>query len=159
MGTDTLGGIDYVSLNECIDHGRVGDRDGYARTTRLISGTQYNTSMHRLAFCLYNKCTLDDIEGKIIRHICDNSRCINPEHLLSGTHEDNMRDMVQRNRQCKGSDVFNSTLKLEDVVYIKKMHVKGCRQYGARALGRAFNVTKRAILDIIKGRTWKNSTE
>lgn len=146
-------------MSACIDHGRVGDRDGYARTTRLISGTQYNTSMHRLAFCLHNICTLDDIAGKLIRHTCDNPRCINPEHLLAGTQEDNMRDMVLRNRQCKGAAVYNSTLKYEDVVYIKKTHVKGCRQYGARALGRAFNVTKKAILDVVKGRTWTHAIE
>jgi hypothetical protein len=37
-------------------------------------------------------------KGKIIRHKCDNPRCINPFHLEVGTRADNARDMVQRRR-------------------------------------------------------------
>lgn len=31
--------------------------------------------------------------GKVIRHTCDNRRCVNPEHLVLGTQADNIRDM------------------------------------------------------------------
>ena len=36
--------------------------------------------------------------GLQINHHCDNPACINPEHLYAGTHEDNVRDMIARNR-------------------------------------------------------------
>jgi hypothetical protein len=32
--------------------------------------------------------------GKIVRHSCNNSVCVNPDHLRIGTHADNMIDMA-----------------------------------------------------------------
>jgi hypothetical protein len=33
--------------------------------------------------------------GQIVRHECNNRRCVNPEHLTIGTHQDNMDDMTE----------------------------------------------------------------
>ena len=35
-------------------------------------------------------------EGNLIRHTCDIKGCVNPDHLLAGTHKDNMRDAIER---------------------------------------------------------------
>jgi hypothetical protein len=36
--------------------------------------------------------------GAVIRHKCDNRSCVNPKHLLLGTHKDNVQDQIERNR-------------------------------------------------------------
>ena len=37
-------------------------------------------------------------DGLVVRHTCDNTQCINPNHLLLGTHADNVRDKMERGR-------------------------------------------------------------
>jgi hypothetical protein len=51
------------------------------------------TQAHRVAFFLSNGFWPEEC-----RHKCDNPPCCNPSHLLDGTHQDNVNDMVERGR-------------------------------------------------------------
>jgi hypothetical protein len=51
---------------------------------------------HRVAWEIANGCPVPD--GLIVRHKCDNPPCVNPDHLLVGTMQDNTNDMISRGR-------------------------------------------------------------
>jgi hypothetical protein len=63
-------------------------------------------SAHRFAFELQNgpipELPNSDVRGTCIRHTCDNGICMNGRHLTPGTHLQNMRDKVERNRTNNG---------------------------------------------------------
>lgn len=66
--------------------------DGYGKIT-INSKTH---QAHRIAYLIYNGVIE---ESKVVRHSCDNPKCVRPSHLLLGTHLDNMQDMVLRGRR------------------------------------------------------------
>ena len=53
---------------------------------------------HRVAYELHYGKVPDTHD---VMHICDNRRCVNYEHLRSGTTKDNVQDMLMKNRQRK----------------------------------------------------------
>ena len=59
--------------------------------------------------------------GELIRHTCDQPRCVNPWHLQTGSHADNMADMTTRGRQAAGQRNGRSRLTVEDVRAIRMM--------------------------------------
>lgn len=46
-------------------------------------------------------------EGLQINHHCDVPACCNPRHLYAGTHAENMRDAVERNRHVGRPRLFD----------------------------------------------------
>lgn len=50
---------------------------------------------HRASFLAFNG---DVPDGLVVRHRCDTRICVNPEHLLVGTHKDNSDDKMRRGR-------------------------------------------------------------
>src|SRR5512146_918838 len=51
---------------------------------------------HRLAYQFaYGKIP----DGMVVMHKCDNRACCNPEHLMIGTQQQNVDDMVAKDRQ------------------------------------------------------------
>lgn len=64
---------------------------GYGRV-RVAGRLMY---AHRVAFLLGVGPLAD---GLLVRHACDNPPCVNPGHLDSGTHTQNMADRAMRGR-------------------------------------------------------------
>lgn len=124
----------------CLDHGLVGNALGYA-TCRF--GGKF-TRQHRRAYCIANGLALADIDGKVVRHTCDNPRCVNPAHLVIGTQEKNMRDMAKRAR--------GNTVKLtpQEVLGIRASSMT------AKELSAINNVTIATIYNILGRRAWKD---
>lgn len=78
--------------NDCLIWQRCFSTDGYPRA---VIGGNNNSKVHRVVYDLSNS---QPLEERIVRHICDNPKCINPDHLLAGTMTDNMKDRRERAR-------------------------------------------------------------
>lgn len=52
--------------------------------------------------------------GQVVRHRCDNRRCVNPQHLELGSHSDNVQDMLKRGRGNPPRGQRNGMSKLSD---------------------------------------------
>lgn len=61
-------------------------------------------------------------EGLVVRHRCDMPSCINPDHLIAGTHAENYDDAKRRGRlnPSKGDNHLRSVLTSTDVAVIRE---------------------------------------
>ena len=128
------------------------DTKGYGmisyQTPDYVKGVSKPRSraVHRVMYALSNGLTLADIKGRSVRHTCDNPPCINPKHLLLGSHADNMRDMSMRGR--------TGNRKLTDAKVWDMRHRyarKECTQYDLAA---EHGVDRRAIHFALIGKTF-----
>lgn len=137
-------------MSNCIDHGRRGTVIKYAHVVH--EGTMIYR--HRLAYCLANAVSLEAIAGLVVRHTCDNPRCINPEHLLLGTQLDNVQDRQVRGRTARGAKVLQAKLTEADVLFIRDNYVRYSKEYSTVGLARKFSVNKATISRILNRELW-----
>jgi hypothetical protein len=105
---------------------------------------------HRFSYELFKEKIPD---GMIACHSCDNPACVNPDHIFLGTHSDNNRDMVNKNRNAKGSQNGNSKLAEDKVIEIKRRLNKGDT---IKNISADFGVKPTAICNINSNKTWKH---
>lgn len=128
------------------------DSLGYGR----INMPGDTTTGHRQALAhrvTYEITTGENIDGKVIRHRCDNPSCCNPRHLVTGTQADNIEDMISRGRhsQRKGEHNGRAILSEHDVSLIKARIIS---RESIASIARAFCVGHSTILHIKAGDTW-----
>ena len=134
-------------MSDCINWSKGIGSDGYGLTKR--NNKLYRA--HRLAYCDYHNIDHSDIKGQLVRHTCDNPKCVNPEHLVIGTHQDNMDDRKKRNRTAKGLANGAGKLTPAQVTYIRTHYVKYSKEFGTVALGRKFGVHSSTISNVVRG--------
>lgn len=86
--------------------------------------------------------------GLVVRHTCDNRKCINTDHMLLGTRADNMHDKTARGRTVKGEKNGRSILIEADAIEILKSKAK------TRDLAVEYKVSCDTIAAIRAGRRW-----
>lgn len=143
----------------CIDHGHYKclNKLGYYRAWHKPS--KKLQLLHRVIYAEHHGLSLEAIEGLVIRHTCDNARCINPQHLIIGTQQDNIQDMVERSRHARmvGDTNPRAVLTWGVVRDIRANYIKGAKSgpYSRTALAEKYGVSAATISDIIAGRSWK----
>lgn len=106
--------------------------------------------LHRYVYESYHE---EIPNGLIVRHKCDNVLCINPNHLVLGSHQDNSNDKVERNRQAKFERNGASKLSNNDVLNIRKLYKDGVMQ---RNIANMYDVTDSTISMIVNDIIWKD---
>jgi hypothetical protein len=139
-----------VSLCPCKDHGRTKSlaKEGYCKINR--GG---HLVLHREVYAQANGLTADDIAGIVVRHKCDNTRCIEPTHLEPGTPADNNKDRASRGRSAKRAEAKRK-LSDEDVAFIRTNLVPGHKELGCNALARRFRIDRKTLYLLRQGRTY-----
>ena len=80
--------------------------DGYG----LIAINSQPSRAHRVSWSLHKGIIPDGVN---VLHKCDNPSCVNPDHLFLGTQQDNVTDMIQKNRHNHRGEA-NGKAKLND---------------------------------------------
>jgi hypothetical protein len=75
------------------------------------------TFAHRFSYTLYKG---QIPENFVVRHLCNNPKCVNPKHLDIGTTADNMKDKVIAGRQAQGINHGMAALAEDQVKEIYK---------------------------------------
>lgn len=113
---------------------------------------------HRVAYTEARGLPIESIKGKVVRHTCDNPTCVNPEHLLIGTQQDNMDDKMRRGRHVSSRGVANgrAVLTVEDVHSIRARYVRGSSTDGTTAIARDYGLHNGTIGRIVRGEYWSH---
>lgn len=136
----------YINSNGCFLCDSYLSKENYQKVTRVIEGIKTEIYLHRYAYQTYKG---EIPEGLIVRHICDNSRCLNPNHLELGTQYENMQDMVNRGRSAVGSKNVSSKLNTSQIEEIKILLTTN--KYTQTQIAHMFNVSSPTITYIKQG--------
>ena len=129
----------------------------------LKDGRRRKLLAHRVAYEL----TYGEIpEGINVCHSCDANyppgdityrHCVRPDHLLLGTHADNVHDCMAKGRMgdhMRGEANYLAVLTEVQVMQIRADYAAG--GVSQADLGRRFGVTQSAILKVVKGIRWSH---
>ena len=137
----------------CMNHTLSPDRQGYAKTS--FKGKL--TGLHRKVYCQTRDVTLASITGLVVRHTCDNPRCIEPTHLLLGTSADNNRDRAERGRNAdrNGEAHPQSILSKAQVLEIRRLFAS--TKFTQQQLADCFQCDQSNISRIVNNRAWSKT--
>lgn len=108
---------------------------------------------HRVSYFLHYK---EWPFNLLICHHCDNPPCCNPDHLFKGTNDENMADMMKKNRHASLTGTTNPAAKIteSDVMEIRRRYDAG--EFAPLKWADEFNVTNATIGQIIRNQSWRH---
>ena len=130
--------------HECISH-RVNKYDGYFSYCK-------DNRVYRMHRYIYIQNFGEIPNGLLVRHKCDNRKCINIDHLELGTHKDNHDDCVNRGRKPKGENCV--TAKITELQAMEIISIGVNVNY--HHLSKIYGISPATIRDIVLRKTWKH---
>lgn len=125
------------------------NKKGYGRIT--IGPNWHPVMAHRVSYEIYNG---EIPDGLRVRHTCDNTSCVNPAHLETGTNADNSRDMVSRGRSAAGTKNAHAKVTEMDVSQMRIAYSK--TDVSQADLCRKYKLAAGTVHHILKGITWRH---
>jgi len=121
-----------LRIDGCLEWQGALNTDGYPRG--LMNGNN-NAKLHREVFFL-----IYGYYPPVVRHSCDNIKCLDPGHLLGGDPLDNVKDRHERNRTFK-------QVNQREIWLIEDMRYNGQMTYNE--IAKAMNMTYKRVEYII----------
>lgn len=109
---------------------------------------------HRIIYECYNGPIQNNL---MVCHKCDIPQCVNPNHLFLGTNDDNIQDMVNKNRQAKGSSNGMSKLDESDIIEILE-NIENGTYNSISQICSIYGISESPIHDIFSRRLWHHVT-
>lgn len=132
--------------NGCIEWRGGFFADGYGQV-------HWNHKKHRVHRLSYELFVGAIPEGHVVRHQCDNPKCMNPEHLIVGTVAENNNDCRQRGRNARGEGHPQSKLTNQQVLEIFNSTDSNIQ------LAKKYGVTEMTTGRIKCGKLWVHITQ
>jgi hypothetical protein len=143
--------VDEGPNKGCWTFNAANDRDGYP----YYNFNKKTTRAHRFSYIISNY----DKEEKIniIRHTCNNPWCVNPNHLVNGSQQENINDKIKDNRQAKGSKTGTSKITEEQLISVLDKILSG-EITKTKQIVTILNISHTNIIDILHGKIWTHVT-
>lgn len=93
-------------------------------------------------------------EGQMVLHSCDNRRCVNPNHLRLGSHQDNMDDKVERDRCSRLMGELGPSRKITESDAVEIIQRYATESISSAALGRDYGISPSQVQFIVNGKRW-----
>lgn len=136
---------DEKECHLCVSH--KSKKDGYIHITR----NSKNYLIHRW---VYEKIKGKIPDGLVIRHLCHNRNCINPDHLEVGTSQDNMDDMKRDGRSRSLS--MNGSKNPMSVLNDEKVREIRLSKKSRKELSEIFYISITTVGQIQRFEKWKH---
>lgn len=138
----------------------------YGAIAGKIDGVRYvktgiNMGAHRVSWILHYGAIPagEGSHGTVVMHKCDNPLCVNPEHLMLGSQQDNVADMNAKKRGstvgfvvATGTKHRNSRLTAEQLQYVLTS------ERSAPDIAKEYGVSRHLISDVRCGKRYKEET-
>ena len=117
-----------------------------------ISFKMQRYSLHKLI--LANKLNKEYSEIDVARHICNNRKCINPNHLIEGSNKDNAIDCLSYSKKAILTE--NQVRDIKKDMTITDLTTRGTKIKFARVWAKKLGVSVSTLQGIMNNDRWRH---